>query len=100
MFFKALAVLRIFNPRAHIPSTTAFDALFPGEGRNLALQRGANVFMPNNTPPEYRNKYLLYPNKPCVDETPGQCAGCVLLRIETLGRTIGRDQGHALDKGY
>ncbi len=29
---------------------TAFDAVFSGEGRNLALKRGANVFMPNNTP--------------------------------------------------
>jgi len=50
MFFKAVAVLRIFNPDSHIPATTAFDALFPGIGRNLALDRGANIFMPNNTP--------------------------------------------------
>ena len=50
MFFKAIAVLRIFNPDAHIPATTAYDALFPGKGRNRALQVGADVFMPNNTP--------------------------------------------------
>jgi biotin synthase len=95
MFFKALATLRIFNPDAHIPATTAFDAVFPGTGRNLALQRGANVFMPNDTPVEHRKDYLLYPGKPCVDETADQCAACVLARIEGIGRTVGEGPGHS-----
>jgi len=98
MFFKALAVLRIFNPDAHIPATTAFDAVFPGEGRNLALQRGANIFMPNNTPIEHRKDYILYPGKPCVDENLEQCASCVLMRIESIGRTIGKGPGHSIKK--
>ena len=98
MLFKAVAVLRLVHPRAHIPATTVFDSFFPGEGRNLVLQRGANVFMPNATPMKYREKYLLYPDKPCVDEAPGQCAACVLFRIESLGRQIGEGPGHALAK--
>jgi biotin synthase len=96
MFFKALAVLRIFNPSSHIPATTAYDAVFPGEGRNLALQRGANVFMPNCTPGRYRKDYLLYPGKPCIDESAEQCSACVLRRIESLGRTIGTGPGHSI----
>lgn len=99
MFFKALAVLRLFNPKAHIPATTAFDAVFPGEGRNLALQRGANVFMPNITPTKYRSKYLLYPNKPCLGESGEECMQCSLRRIERLGRPIGKGPGHALKRG-
>ncbi|MBM4154639.1 MAG: [FeFe] hydrogenase H-cluster radical SAM maturase HydE [Lentisphaerae bacterium] len=95
MFFVALAALRLVHPRAHIPATTAFDAVFPGTGRNLALKRGANVFMPNNTPGERRGDYLLYPNKPCVDENAGQCAACVVMRLRSLGRTIGEGPGHA-----
>lgn len=95
MFFAAVAALRLVHPRAHIPATTAFDAVFPGTGRNLALQRGANVFMPNNTPGERRGDYLLYPNKPCVDENAGQCAACVVMRLSSLGRTIGGGPGHA-----
>jgi biotin synthase len=96
MFFVAVAVLRIFNPDAHIPATTAFDAVFPDrEGRNLVLQRGANIFMPNSTPGKYREQYLLYPDKPCVDETGGQCALCISGRISLLGRTIGEDPGHS-----
>ena len=96
MLFKALAVLRLFNPAAHIPATTAYDAFFPGEGRDLALQRGANVFMPNCTPVRYRKDYLLYPGKPCVDESAEQCSQCVLHRIRALGRTIGQGPGHSL----
>ncbi|HBA85159.1 MAG TPA: [FeFe] hydrogenase H-cluster radical SAM maturase HydE [Verrucomicrobia bacterium] len=96
MFFKALAVLRLFNPDAHIPATTAFDAVFPGKGRNLALQRGANVFMPNSTPAQYREHYQLYPGKPCIAETSDQCAHCVLARIRAIDRTIGTGPGHSI----
>ncbi len=96
MFFVALAALRLFNPRSHIPATTAFDAMFPGRGRNLALQRGANVFMPNSTPGAYRQAYQLYPNKPCVDEDTGQCAHCVIVRLRGLGRRIGVGPGHSI----
>ena len=96
MHFVALATLRIANPDAHIPATTAFDALFPSpSGRDLALQRGANVFMPNSTPGQYRRDYMLYPDKPCVDETGGMCAFCVAGRLEQLGRQIGAGPGHS-----
>lgn len=95
MFFKAMAVLRIFNPDAHIPATTAYDAVFPGEGRNRALQVGANIFMPNSTPIKYRKDYLLYPGKPCVTEDSDQCGACALARISALGRTVGGGPGHS-----
>ncbi len=95
MFFVAIAVLRLACPTAHIPATTAFDAVFPGRGRDLALQRGANVFMPNSTPGRYRRDYQLYPNKPCVDEESGDCAACVLLRLKAIGRTIAIGPGHS-----
>jgi biotin synthase len=99
MHFVALAVLRLVNPDAHIPATTAFDALFPGSGRNLALSRGANVFMPSATPAERRRDYLLYPDKPCVDETGDMCARCVIGRLSTLGRTVGLGPGHSRRAG-
>ena len=99
MFFAAVAVLRLFNPDAHIPATTAFDAVFPGVGRDRALQRGANIFMPNNTPAKHRKDYLLYPNKPCVDEDSGQCSSCVVFRLRALGRPIGEGRGDSLKKG-
>ncbi|HRR32695.1 MAG TPA: [FeFe] hydrogenase H-cluster radical SAM maturase HydE [Kiritimatiellia bacterium] len=94
MYYKAIALLRLLNPRAHIPATTAFDALDP-EGRNLVLKRGANVFMPNLTPGRYRKQYQLYPNKPCVDEEGEDCALCVRGRLFALGRELGTGPGHS-----
>ena len=96
IFFKVIALLRLLNPLAHIPATTAFDAVFPGQGRNLALQRGANIFMPNNTPAPYRENYLLYPGKPCVGEDTFQCSQCVKNRLVAMGRKIGSGYGHSL----
>ena len=98
MFFKAIAVLRIFNPDAHIPATTAFDAIFPGKGRDMALRRGANIFMPNSTPVKYKQEYFLYPGKPYVDESPEACAEAALVRITGLGRGIGQGPGHSIKK--
>jgi len=95
MFFRAIAVLRLANPNAHIPATTAFDALFP-DGRNLALLRGANVFMPNATPGPLRKNYQLYPGKPCVDEDASDCALCVKARLQALGRPLATGPSHSL----
>jgi biotin synthase len=99
MFFVALAALRLCAPDAHLPATTAFDAVFPGRGRNLALRRGANVFMPNSTPGRVRKQYQLYPDKPCVDEDAGDCAHCVVLRLRGLGRTIDTGPAHSRRAG-
>lgn len=98
MFFKALAVLRVFNPDSHIPATTAYDAVVPGRGRDLALMRGANVFMPNITPVEYKKNYLLYPGKPSVDESASECLNAAMKRIRALGRTVGQGPGHSIRK--
>jgi biotin synthase len=97
MYFRAVAVLRLVNPDAHIPATTAFDALFPN-GRDLALQRGANVFMPNATPGPLRKDYQLYPGKPCIDEDATDCALCVQARLRTLGRPVAQGPGHSLKR--
>lgn len=93
-YYNAIALLRLMNPTAHIPATTAFDALDP-DGRDRVLAGGANVFMPNLTPGKYRDKYLLYPGKPCVDEDGGACVLCIRGRLRALGRTAGTGRGDA-----
>ena len=95
MYFKTIALLRVLNPAAHIPSTTAFDALLPG-GRDRVLGLGANVFMPNMTPLRYRRYYQLYANKPCVDQNPAECLTCIADRLRRLGRTIAQGPGHSI----
>lgn len=93
--FAVIASLRLIDPDLRIPATTAFDALFPGTGRDLALQRGADVFMPNDTPGRFRRDYQLYPDKPCVDEGDGACSGCATARIWSIGRFVGEGPGHS-----
>ena len=80
-------------PQANIPSTTALATLNKAQGRELGLVRGANVVMPNLTPPEYRIHYEIYPNKACIRETGEACHGCLASRIEKIGREIGTGRG-------
>ena len=57
-----LAIVRIMSPDALIPSTTALATL-SAEGRKMGILSGANVVMPNLTPPNERRKYAIYENK-------------------------------------
>lgn len=58
-----VALARIFCPNALIPATTALSALDENNGRIGALHAGANVVMPNLTPPDFRSRYTLYNQK-------------------------------------
>lgn len=91
--YKMIALSRLACPRANIPSTTALATLNLQSGRELGLLRGANVIMPNLTPPRYRVHYEIYPNKACIRETAGACRVCTEARIRSLGRTIGVGRG-------
>jgi biotin synthase len=93
MTYKTIALARLLCPDANIPSTTALATLNIAEGRELGLQRGANIVMPNMTPPEYRVFYEIYPAKACIRETADLCNRCITGRIEKLGRAIGQGPG-------
>lgn len=57
-----LALTRLMLPGALLPSTTALGTIHPG-GREMGLQAGGNVVMPNLSPVENRKFYALYDNK-------------------------------------
>ncbi|MDO4552106.1 MAG: [FeFe] hydrogenase H-cluster radical SAM maturase HydE [Bacillota bacterium] len=59
---RLLALVRLLLPRVLLPATTALGTLHP-EGRELGILHGANVVMPNLSPPEARENYMLYDNK-------------------------------------
>lgn len=69
---KAIAVARIATRDAHIPAATALGAA-GGDHRWEALQCGANVLMPDFTPPKYGRLYTIYPGKCRVDGTLPFC---------------------------
>ncbi len=89
---RTMAVMRLLMPDINIPATTAMETLHP-QGRIMALQAGANVVMPNVTEGEYRRLYELYPGKVCVNDTPIHCRSCIGMKIQSIGRTIGKGRG-------
>lgn len=90
---KALALTRLVCPEANLPATTALATLNRSKGRENALNRGANVVMPNLTPIRYRRLYEIYPNKERIDETGDECYQNLIRRITSLGRKIGKGPG-------
>jgi biotin synthase len=84
---KMVALLRIMMKDINIAATTAMQTI-DAQGREKALLVGANVMMPNLTPVKYRENYLLYQNKPCLDEEAAECQGCLEARIALTGDEI------------
>ena len=96
---KAVALTRLVCPDTNIPSTTALSILDPSAGRAHGLARGANVVMPNLTPPQYRVLYEIYPGKAAVHETADDLAAATIALIRRLGRTVGSGPGGRLSRG-
>lgn len=47
-------------------------------------------------PVEYREHYLIYPDKICLREEPQRYRSCVEAMVRSLGRTVGTHAGHSL----
>ena len=93
MTCKAIALTRLARPDANLPATTALSLVDKEAGRSHGLRRGANVVMPNLTPPEYREKYEIYPEKAAVHETAEAINASIKELLRELGRTIGTGAG-------
>ena len=87
---RVVAVARLLLGPVHIPATTAFDAIAP-DGRERALQAGANVIMADLTPLHYRNLYQIYPSDRAANSVDRVKA--ILARLD---RPLATDQGHSL----
>ncbi|MCL2373004.1 MAG: [FeFe] hydrogenase H-cluster radical SAM maturase HydE [Defluviitaleaceae bacterium] len=85
---KMIALTRLYLKDVNIAATTALQALHP-MGRELGLKAGANILMPIITLREYRRKYQLYDDKPCIDDDPSHCKNCLTGRVESIGDTVG-----------
>ncbi len=88
---KMIAALRLLMPDINIAASTALQAIEPN-GRETALTVGANVIMPNLTPLKYRKEYILYEDKPCIDEDSKQSMTALEFRIRNAGIEIGYDE--------
>jgi biotin synthase len=88
-----VALTRLILPDALIPATTALGSADP-KGREKGLLAGANVVMPNITPTENKEKYLLYEGKICTGDEASHCRGCIQRRIESTGMKVDMSIGH------
>jgi len=93
MTYKVVALTRLVCPRTNIPSTTALATVNQQDGRENGLRRGANVIMPNLTPPAYRCCYEIYPGKVCAFEGIREYDTLVRRHIAELGREVGTGRG-------
>jgi biotin synthase len=99
MTLRVLAVARLVLPLVHLPATTALASIDP-RGRELALERGANVIMPNMTPARYRQLYEIYPNKKCISEELTQCIPLIRDMLEQMGKKVSDSYGDSSKPGF
>ncbi|MCL2044281.1 MAG: [FeFe] hydrogenase H-cluster radical SAM maturase HydE [Treponema sp.] len=90
---RLIAILRLMFPFALIPATTALGTI-NSEGRELGLQAGANIVMPNLSPVKYRKQYQLYDNKICTGEEAAECRMCLEKKVLSAGYAIVTTIGH------
>ena len=84
---KMIAVLRLMMPEINMVAATANQTVDP-QGREKAILAGANVIMPNLTPNEFRENYLIYPDKACVKDKPEECHSCLDIRLAAIGHRV------------
>ena len=94
MTCTVLALTRLACPLVNLPSTTALETVNPGRGREAGLACGANVVMPNLTPPEYRALYEIYPGKGGPSPPDPRVSDRLLReRLAAVGRTVAAGPG-------
>lgn len=82
-----LGLIRLILPSVLLTATTALGTIHP-KGRELGILAGANVVMPNLSPTNVRQKYLLYDNKICTGDEAAECRCCIQKRMESIGYNI------------
>lgn len=87
-----LSIIRIIKPNILLPSTTALGSIHP-EGREKGILSGANVLMPNLSPTDVRNKYMLYNNKLNTGAESAEKLEKLKERIEKIGYEIVCNRG-------
>ncbi len=87
-----LSVIRLLCPTVLLPSTTALGTIDP-LGREMGIESGANVVMPNLSPVSVRKKYMLYDNKICTGEESAECKNCLAMRMASIGYEVVTDRG-------
>ncbi len=91
-----LGLLRLMLPRVLLPATTALATISPN-GRELGMLAGANVVMPNLSPRNVREKYLLYDNKIHTDDEAAEGVEHLKQSMRRIGYEVTVSRGDSLN---
>ena len=86
-----VALSRLILKDINIAATTALQ-VFDKQGREKALLAGANVLMPIVTPADLRKNYLIYPDKPCIEDSKEKCFNCITARLKSIKKEMGKNK--------
>lgn len=92
-----LSIIRLISPAILLPATTALGTIHP-TGRELGMLSGANVVMPNLSPPAVREKYALYNNKLATGAESAQHLAELNQRMRSVGYHIVTHRGDRIKK--
>ena len=87
-----LGLIRLLLPRVLLPATTALGTIDP-EGRQKGILAGANVVMPNLSPPVRRKQYMLYDNKLGTGEESAEGLALLKAQMQSIGYQVVTDRG-------
>lgn len=79
-----LAIVRLILPKVLLPATTALGTVNQ-DGREKGILAGANVVMPNLSPKNVRDKYLLYDGKRNTGTEAAEGLGNLRESMERIG---------------
>ncbi len=96
--YRMIALTRLVTQDTMIPTTTALSTVNPDLGRALGLLCGANVIMPDATPPEFKKWYEIYPKRSGASVSIEAQLEQIQKQVESLGREIGTDAGHRVKR--
>lgn len=90
-----LSLVRLMLPRVLLPATTALGTLLT-DGRERGMLSGANVVMPNLSPSDVREKYLLYDNKLHSGDEAAESVRHLRESMAVIGYEVVVDRGDRL----
>lgn len=91
-----LGLIRLMIPKILLPATTALGTI-AADGREKGILAGANVVMPNLSPPQVRENYLLYDNKLCTGSEAAESLQSLAQRMQSIGYRIAVSRGDSLN---
>lgn len=89
---KLLSIVRLLLPNVLLPATTALGTA-DSYGRERAVMAGANVVMPNLSPSEAREKYMLYNGKITTGQEAAESIQLLKDSMNSIGYEVVTERG-------